>query len=49
MPTRILAILLTLIGLMSLTAAEAQRPRETPDWASISAGRAMMRTGPGRT
>jgi len=26
----------------------AQRPRETPYWASIAAGRAMMRTGPGR-
>lgn len=30
------------------TAAEAQRQRETPYWASISSGRAMMRTGPGR-
>jgi SH3-like domain-containing protein len=26
----------------------AQKPRETPYWASISAGQAMMRTGPGK-
>jgi SH3-like domain-containing protein len=41
------ALLLTVAG--SATVAEAQRTRETPYWASISAGRAMMRTGPGRT
>jgi len=28
--------------------AEAQRQRETPYWASIASGQAMMRTGPGR-
>ena len=28
--------------------AGAQDERETPYWASISAGEAMMRTGPGR-
>ena len=27
---------------------QAQDQRETPYWASISAGKAMMRTGPGR-
>lgn len=31
---------------LSIGVAEAQRP--TPYWASISAGRAMMRTGPGQ-
>jgi len=30
------------------TVAEAQRDRRPPYWASISAGRAMMRTGPGQ-
>ena len=29
-------------------AAQAQDERQTPYWASISAGEAMMRTGPGR-
>ena len=33
---------------LSVTAAEAQRERATPYWASISAGKAMMRTGPGQ-
>ncbi|HEY0625550.1 MAG TPA: SH3 domain-containing protein [Allosphingosinicella sp.] len=28
--------------------AGAQKERETPYWASISAGKAMMRTGPGK-
>ncbi|MFN3389034.1 MAG: SH3 domain-containing protein [Allosphingosinicella sp.] len=39
-------------ALLSLTlavgTAQAQKERETPYWASISAGKAMMRTGPGR-
>lgn len=30
-------------------AAQAQDERKTPYWASISAGKAMMRTGPART
>lgn len=29
--------------------ASAQKERKTPYWASISAGKALMRTGPGRT
>lgn len=45
---RIAAYLIMLAGALSLTAAEAQRARETPYRASISAGRAMMRTGPGQ-
>ena len=32
----------------ALGAAQAQRERKTPYWASIAAGKAMMRTGPGR-
>jgi SH3-like domain-containing protein len=42
------AILLVLLGTLSLAAAGAQPRRETPYWASIASGRAMMRTGPGR-
>ena len=42
-----LALMVTLAGL-SMTAAEAQKERKTPYWASISASEAMMRTGPGR-
>lgn len=33
---------------LAVTAAQAQRERQTPYWASISAGKAMMRTGPGK-
>lgn len=47
MPLRLAALVLLL--LVALGPAEAQRERETPYWASIAAGRAMMRTGPGRT
>lgn len=43
------ALLLLAAGLSATQVAEAQRTRETPYWASISSGRAMMRTGPGRT
>ena len=46
---RIAALLLVLAGTLSPGAAEAQRARQTPYMASISAGRAMMRTGPGQT
>jgi len=37
-----------LVAALGLSAAEAQRERKTPYWASISAGKAMMRTGPGK-
>jgi SH3-like domain-containing protein len=33
---------------LAVTAADAQRERQTPYWASISATKALMRTGPGR-
>ncbi len=46
--TGLLAGLLAMASVATLSAAEAQQTRETPYWASISAGRAMMRTGPGR-
>ncbi|HET9427298.1 MAG TPA: SH3 domain-containing protein [Allosphingosinicella sp.] len=46
--TRGFLALLALSAAAAVSVAEAQRPRETPYWASISAGRAMMRTGPGR-
>jgi SH3-like domain-containing protein len=48
-PGRIAAILILLAAFAGLGAADAQRTREPPYWASISASRAMMRTGPGRT
>lgn len=45
---RALAVaLVMLVGLAPL-AADAQKSRPTPYWASISAGKAMMRTGPGK-
>jgi SH3-like domain-containing protein len=39
---------LVLTALAGVTAAQAQKQRETPYWASISAGKALMRTGPGK-
>ncbi len=45
MIARLLALLLLFAG---LSAAEAQSRRETPYWASIASGQAMMRSGPGR-
>jgi SH3-like domain-containing protein len=33
---------------LSLSSAQAQQERATPYWASISAGKALMRTGPGK-
>ena len=43
------AALLTIVAaVVASTAAEAQRTRDPPYMASIAAGRAMMRTGPGR-
>jgi SH3-like domain-containing protein len=43
------ASVLTLLGaLLALGPAAAQTVRAVPYWASISSGRAMMRTGPGQ-
>ncbi len=42
------ALALALIFLLAVPSAVAQPKRETPYWASISAGKAMMRTGPGK-
>ena len=39
--------LLALAGLLSVSVAQSQPRRQTPYWASISSGRAMMRLGPG--
>jgi SH3-like domain-containing protein len=36
------------VAALTLSAAQAQRPRPTPYFASIASGQAMMRTGPGR-
>jgi SH3-like domain-containing protein len=44
-----LLILLGVATLATFSGAEAQRTRETPYWASIASGKAMMRTGPGQT
>lgn len=40
--------LLMILSLLSLSSATAQPRRETPYWASIASGEAMMRRGPGR-
>ena len=42
-------IALLALASVALTSAEAQRERQPPYWASISSGKAMMRTGPGKT
>jgi SH3-like domain-containing protein len=42
------AWLLLLPLAFTVTSAEAQRERATPYWASVSATKALMRTGPGR-
>jgi SH3-like domain-containing protein len=42
------ALALAVTAVIAVTAADAQRERKTPYWASISSGKAMMRTGPGR-
>ena len=46
--SRIAALMIAVFGALALSAAEAQPARETPYWASIASGQAMMRTGPGR-
>ena len=43
----LMALALMAVGLAAIPAAQAQE-KKTPYWASISAGEAMMRTGPGR-
>lgn len=43
-----LIVSLLLAGSLTATAVLAQPRRQPPYWASISAGRAMMRAGPGR-
>ena len=43
----LLAMALVAVGTAAVPAAQAQE-KKTPYWASISAGEAMMRTGPGR-
>jgi SH3-like domain-containing protein len=45
---RAAALLLLVFATLSLDAAAAQQRRETPYWASIASGRAMMRRGPGQ-
>ena len=44
---KLMALVLMAVGLAAIPAAQAQE-KKTPYWASISAGEAMMRTGPGR-
>ena len=46
---RAVALFFLIAGALSLSAASAQTPRALPYWASISSGRAMMRSGPGQT
>ena len=48
MGKRIATFLLIALGCLSLAGAEAQPRRDTPYWASIASGQAMMRAGPGR-
>lgn len=43
-----LAMAALILALVAATPAAAQKERATPYWASISAGEAMMRTGPGK-
>jgi SH3-like domain-containing protein len=45
---KLAALLFVLLGAASLSAAAAEAQRQPPYYASISASRAMMRTGPGR-
>ena len=45
---RLAVAVMSAAALLSVSAADAQRERKTPYWASISATEAMMRTGPGK-
>lgn len=44
---RAASLLVVIAATVTLGAAEAQPRRETPYWASIASGQAMMRAGPG--
>jgi SH3-like domain-containing protein len=46
---RVLAFATILLATALSPAAEAQKERKTPYWASISASEALMRTGPAKT
>src|SRR3954471_21666283 len=48
MRRRLASLALIVAASVAMTGAAAQKERPTPYWASISAGKAMMRTGPGR-
>jgi SH3-like domain-containing protein len=39
---------LSVLAILASPSAVAQQKRETPYWASIAAGKALMRTGPGK-
>lgn len=45
---RFTIVVTMLLATLSVAGAEAQPRRETPYWASIASGQAMMRAGPGR-
>ncbi len=45
---RLAALLFALLVTAAIGPASAQPARETPYWASIASGRAMMRSGPGQ-
>jgi SH3-like domain-containing protein len=45
---RVLLSLIVAVAALAQTSAQAQRERQPPYWVSISAGDALMRTGPGQ-
>ena len=45
---RLIAFAMILLSAAMVPAAQAQKERKTPYWASISASEALMRTGPGK-
>ena len=47
--SRGVAAMIAAAAFSAFSVADAQRPRQTPYWASIASGQAMMRTGPGQT
>lgn len=46
---RFAIMMMLALASMAFSAAQAEKERQTPYWASISSGKAMMRTGPART